>query len=543
MRLSDLGNGRFRNPVLFADYSDPDVIRVGDTFYMTASSFNYTPGLPILISKDLVNWEIVNYALDNIKEERYDIPRHSEGVWAPAIRFHDDMFYIYYGMPDEGYYVVRTKDPLGKWDEPVCVLPGKGLIDPCPFWDDDGKVYIVHGYAKSRIGFKSILGIFEMSPDGLKAISEDHFIFDGNDPKHPAVTIEGPKIYKRDGYYYIWAPAGGVRPGYQVVLRSRDIHGPYEIRTVLDQGGSVINGPHQGALVDTEDGKEYFLHFQDRGLYGRICHLQPVSWKDEWPVVGDDKTGTGCGEPVYEMDIPVKRDAGYERTYLSSSDDFEGGKYGLMWQWLGNHNSSFYGKTDKENGLRLYALNLSKDSEPVIWKSSNVLTQKIIYPLFDCDISFSISGLKDGDRAGVCMTGGQYITAYVERTNGDLELKIAKSFGGDSDKKEEVLSSFALKDVLQDPEDISIRMRFGYDEEVSGVDLYYQDVNVPYGGKNPHLSMELVLPDGSLKDLSVNFEPLDHTWVGAKIGIFALSKNAGKDPGFADFHYVTVNEL
>ena len=543
MRLSDLGNGRFRNPVLFADYSDPDVIRVGDTFYMTASSFNYTPGLPILTSKDLVNWELVNYALDNIKEERYDIPRHSDGVWAPAIRFHDDMFYIYYGMPDEGYYVVRTKDPLGKWDEPVCVLEGKGLIDPCPFWDDDGKAYIVHGYAKSRIGFKSILGIFELSPDGLKAISEDHFIFDGNDPKHPAVTIEGPKIYKRDGYYYIWAPAGGVRPGYQVVLRSRDIHGPYEIRTVLDQGGSVINGPHQGGLVDTEDGKEYFLHFQDRGLYGRICHLQPVSWKDEWPVVGDDKTGTGCGEPVYEMDIPVKRDAGYERTYLSSSDNFEGGKYGLMWQWLGNHNSSFYGKTDKENGLRLYALNLSKEKEPVIWKSANVLTQKIIYPLFDCDISFSISGLKDGDRAGVCMTGGQYITAYVERTNGDLELKVAKSVGGDSDKKEEVLSSFALKDVLQDPEDISIRMRFGYDEEVNGVDLYYQDVNVPYGGKNPHLSMELVLPDGGLKDLSVNFEPLDHTWVGAKIGIFALSKNVAKDPGFADFHYVTVNEL
>ncbi|MBE5828145.1 MAG: glycosyl hydrolase 43 family protein [Butyrivibrio sp.] len=543
MRLSDLGNGRFRNPVLFADYSDPDVIRVVDTFYMTASSFNYTPGLPILTSKDLVNWELVNYALDNIKEERYDIPRHSEGVWAPAIRFHDDMFYIYYGMPDEGYYVVRTKDPLGKWDEPVCVLEGKGLIDPCPFWDDDGKAYIVHGYAKSRIGFKSILGIFEMSPDGLKAVSEDHFIFDGNDPKHPAVTIEGPKIYKRDGYYYIWAPAGGVRPGYQVVLRSRDIHGPYEIRTVLDQGRSVINGPHQGGLVDTEDGKEYFLHFQDRGLYGRICHLQPVSWKDEWPVVGDDKTGTGCGEPVYEMDIPVKRDAGYERTYLSSSDDFEGGKYGLMWQWLGNHNSSFYGKTDKENGLRLYALNLSKEKEPVIWKSANVLTQKIIYPLFDCDISFRVLNLKDGDRAGVCMTGGQYITAYVERTNGDLELKVAKSVGGDGDKKEEVFSSFLLKEVIKDPEDISIRMRFGYDEEVSGVDLYYQDVNVPYSGKNPHLSMYLILPDGGLKDLSVNFEPLDHTWVGAKIGIFALSKNVAKDPGFADFHYVTVNEL
>ncbi len=543
MRFSDLGNGRFRNPVLFADYSDPDVIRVGDTFYLTASSFNYTPGLPILTSKDLVNWELVNYALDNIKESRYDIPRHSEGVWAPAIRFHDGMFYIYYGMPDEGYYVVRTKDPLSKWEEPVCILPGKGLIDPCPFWDEDGKAYVVHGYAKSRIGFKSILGIFEMSPDGLHAISEDHFIFDGNDPDHPAVTIEGPKIYKSHGYYYIWAPAGGVRPGYQVVLRSRNIRGPYEIKTVMDQGGSVINGPHQGGLVDTEDGKEYFLHFQDRGLYGRIYHLQPVSWHDGWPVVGLDKSGSGCGEPVYEMDIPVKRTPGYERTYLSASDDFEGGNYGLQWQWLGNHKSSFNGKTDKEKGLRLYALNPAREEKVVIWKSANVLTQKLIYPIFTSDISFDVSGLKDGDRAGVCMTGGQYVTAYVEKENGGLTLKVAKSKGGDSDKTEEILGSFNLKDILDSSTEINIRMRFGYDEEVKDVDLYYQDVNVPYCGKNPHLSMELVLQDGKTKDLEVNFEPLDHTWVGAKIGIFALSTIDCKDPGFADFNYVTVKEL
>ena len=113
MTYSDTGNGRFRNPVLFADYSDPDVIRVGDTFYLTASSFNYTPGLPILVSKDLVTWQLKGYALENIGEERYKIPRHSEGVWAPAIRFHEGLFYIYYGMPDEGLYVVRARDPLG----------------------------------------------------------------------------------------------------------------------------------------------------------------------------------------------------------------------------------------------------------------------------------------------------------------------------------------------------------------------------------------------------------------------------------------------
>ena len=180
---SDLMDGNFRNPILFADYSDPDVIRVGDTYYLTASSFHYTPGLPILISKDLINWKLVNYALDRVCEapgvgrphedseaieKRFQKPCHSEGVWAPTIRYHEGMFFIFYGMPDEGIYMVRAKDPLGKWEEPVCLLPGKGLIDSCPFWDEDGRAYIVHAYAKSRIGFKSILGIFEMSPDGTQ---------------------------------------------------------------------------------------------------------------------------------------------------------------------------------------------------------------------------------------------------------------------------------------------------------------------------------------------------------------------------------------
>ena len=357
---SDLGN-KFRNPVLFADYSDPDVIRVEDTFFMTASSFNYTPGLPILVSKDLVNWSLVNYALENIGQERFMIPRHSEGVWAPAIRFHEGMFYIYYGMPDEGYYVVRTKDPLGEWERPQLVLEGKGLIDPCPFWDDDGRAYIIHGYAKSRIGFKSILGIFEISPDGLKSMSEDHFVFDGNDPEHPAVTIEGPKVYKRNGYYYIFAPAGGVREGYQVVLRSKDIYGPYEIKKVMEQGNTVINGPHQGGLVDTPVGEEFFLHFQDRGLYGRICHLQPVTWNDDnWPVIGIDPDENGVGKPAFELDKPVMIKE--EPMYLEASDDFTFGEPGLMWQWMGDHEESFYGEVTDEDGsftdgLRLFCLN------------------------------------------------------------------------------------------------------------------------------------------------------------------------------------------
>ncbi len=548
---SDLGN-KFRNPVLFADYSDPDVIRVGDTFYMTASSFNYTPGLPILVSKDLVNWRLVNYALKNIGQERFKIPRHSEGVWAPAIRFHEGMFYIYYGMPDEGYYVVRTKDPLGEWEEPVLVLEGKGLIDPCPFWDEDGRAYIIHGYAKSRIGFKSILGIFEMSPDGLKAISEDHFVFDGNDPSHPAVTIEGPKVYKRDGFYYILAPAGGVREGYQVALRSKDIHGPYEIKTVMGQGSTVINGPHQGGLVDTPDGKEYFLHFQDRGLYGRICHLQPVYWNGGWPVIGINPDINGVGEPAFELDKPVITSE--EPVYLEGSDDFKDGKPNLSWQWMGDHDDSFYGSVTDEtgaerDGLRLFCQNPSHDDMPVLWRSSNVLTQKLIYPSFRAEALMDASGLLPGERAGICMTGGQYVAAFIEKDEtGKYYVKTIHSEGDDAHKSEAVDFSELFESYVKDSglslenalKSINWIMTF------TGGDTYFQ--NVTHGSDEADMKLKVYLSFEKTKDimidLGIDYTPSDHTWVGAKLGLFALSLGSNnKECGHADFKSFTLEEL
>jgi hypothetical protein len=630
MKYNDLENGKYRNPILFADYSDPDVIRVGDTFYMTASSFNYTPGLPILVSKDLVNWKLVNYALENIGQERYRIPRHSEGVWAPAIRYHEGMFYIYYGMPDEGFYVVRSKDPLGKWEEPVCILEGKGLIDSCPFWDEDGRAYVIHGYAKSRIGFKSILGIFEMSPDGLKAISEDHFIFDGNDPAHPALTIEGPKVYKRNGFYYIWAPAGGVRQGYQVVLRSRDIRGPYEIKTVMEQGDTIINGPHQGGLVDTINGDEWFIHFQDRGLYGRICHLQPVSWRGDWPVVGSPKNAKAdhektdliddnisVGEPVYEWNMPncevlndsdlnsyfpdfgeceiyelpdnifcknelsdfqeheAKGNFGHEAAGVRASDRFINGEIGLCWQWMGDHDESFAGQVrDSEgniqDGLRLFCQNPSGDEQPTIWRSANVLTQKLVYPVFEAKAELDATGLKDGDRAGVVMTGGQYVTAFIERRDDDYFICVANSQGPDDKKDENRISSFSIatidsiRDMNQIVGELYFRLRFTYENRsFDSQQLYFQDVNSPMFGENPCLTIELGIKDANgniqYKDLGVNFTPSDHTWVGAKLGIYALGSGrpntgfseAGKDCsdhsnaqcGYVDLRSIEVREL
>ncbi|HPH47090.1 MAG TPA: glycoside hydrolase 43 family protein, partial [Chryseolinea sp.] len=286
--VSDLGNGSYKNPILHADYSDPDAIRVGDDFYMTASSFDAVPGLPILHSKDLVNWKIIGHALKRQPPfEHFEETQHGNGVWAPSIRYHNDEFYIYYPDPDFGIYVTKAKKVEGPWSEPLLIESGKGLIDPCPLFDGD-KNYLVFAYAGSRAGIKSVIAIKQLNDAGDKTIDEGRIVYDGHqlDP-----TIEGPKFYKRNGYYYIFAPAGGVSTGWQLVLRSKNIYGPYERKVVMDQGKSSINGPHQGAWVDTSTGEDWFIHFQDKEAYGRVVHLQPMKWVNDWPVIGVDKDG------------------------------------------------------------------------------------------------------------------------------------------------------------------------------------------------------------------------------------------------------------
>ena len=232
---------KYNNPVLHLDYSDPDVCRVGKDYWMTASSFNCFPGLPILHSTDLVNWELVGSALAAYP---YDLAP-GEGVWAPAIRYNKGWFYIFVGDPDHGVFMVRSKDPAGRWEEPVWVTREKGFIDPCPFWDNDGKAYLSHAAAGSRAGLKSVVFVAPMSSDGTRLLGPSRIVYDGH---RTQPTIEGTKFYKRKGYYYIFAPAGGVSTGWQAVLRSKEPFGPYEERIVMAQGGSCINGPHQGGM-------------------------------------------------------------------------------------------------------------------------------------------------------------------------------------------------------------------------------------------------------------------------------------------------------
>ncbi len=412
---ADAGEGRYRNPIIYEDYSDPDVCRCGDAYYMTASSFSFVPGLPILKSYDLVHWKLVNYALRKIPEFRYREPLHGCGVWAPAIRFFNETCYIVFPMPDEGLYMIRAKDPEGEWSEPVKLYDGAGLIDPCPFFDDDGRVYLVNGVAKSRIGYKSVLMMSELLPDLTGIIQGPVKIYDGTEDGN--VTIEGPKLYKRKGFYYIFAPAGGVKTGWQVVLRSRNLFGGWEPHISLRQGSTGVNGPHQGALIADGAGQDYFLHFQDVFAAGRITHLQPVSWvKDgegEWPVIGRPIPGEdACGEPVLTAAMPCplpgeegKKSVAAREKNENNVNAYNGVNPPLPWQWNCNPKEEWL-SVPAAGLIRLRSVPAPKE-RPLI-DIRNLFLRRVSAPELSFSAVLDLEGLADGGYAGICLSGMTY---------------------------------------------------------------------------------------------------------------------------------------
>ena len=532
MWKSDLENGKYRNPVLYADYSDPDAIRVGEDYYMVASSFSNAPGLPLLHSKDLVNWKVVNYCIDRIPEFRYRNPIHGCGVWAPSIRYHEGIYYVCFPMPDEGIYMTTATDPLGKWSEPVNIRPGAGWIDPCPFWDDDGRAYLVAGVAKSRIGYKSVLHMVEMQPDGMGLIGEEKVIFDGN--TNDQVTIEGPKMYKRNGWYYVFAPAGGVKTGWQTVLRARNPFGPYEYRVVMRQGDSPVNGPHQGAWVDTVTGQDFFLHFQDVYAAGRIIHLQPMHWENDWPVIGVNKDGNQYGEPVMEYDKP---DIGKSREELAdsdkfpvcepdTSDDFSSDTLGLQWQWNANFDQNWYSL--RKPGLTLNAV-LTTPLRP-FGDTRNILLQKWPAPEFSCVTKLNISDIKDGDTAGYISLGMNYSAFIFEKCDGKLtayHVKGFQDFDCDSAYTEEQKEKVQVEGLEDNTENVYVR----YTVKRTGTMDHYELGLPVLGAPIEETTIEVSL-DGKKYTNPLTIPAKAGRWVGMKNGMFIRHNNRVKsEPG------------
>ena len=508
--VSDNGNGTYKNPVLNADYSDPDAIRVGDDYYLVSSSFNHIPGLPILQSRDLVNWRIIGHALTvQPPEEHFSTVRHGGGVWAPSIRFHQGEFYIFYPDPDFGIYMTKARRPEGPWSAPHLVQSGKGLIDPCPFWDTDGRAWLAYAYAGSRAGIKSVIVMRPMSPDASRFLGPPVMVYDGHalDP-----TIEGPKIYKRNGWYYIFAPGGGVSTGWQTILRSRNILGPYERKVALAQGKTNVNGPHQGAWVDTRNGEDWFLHFQDKGAYGRVVHLQPMRWNNDWPVIGEDADGDGTGSPV-TMHRKPRVAVSVSINTPADSDEFDRPVMGLQWQWQANPKEGWAFPT-QGGTLRMFSV-FQPDSIRSLWNTPNILAQKTPADSFSARVKFRFTPRHVGERFGLVLFGTAYADVSIVNTSDGLVVECrenAKAEKGGSDK---TLFAFPVKGS-----DFSLYLRM-----------------IP-GGK---YKLGYGLSDEAATWFDQVFTAQPGKWVGARLGLYMLRNNITNDAGYADVDYFRMS--
>ncbi len=504
--IPDQGDGTFRNPIIFADYSDPDVIRVGDDFYMTASSFNCMPGLPVLHSKDLVNWTLIGHVFQNYPLKEFDSPQHGNGVWAPSLRHRNGEFYVYFAEPDNGVFMSKAKNPAGPWEALLRVREAKGWIDPCPFWDDDGNAYLIHAWAKSRAGINSILTICRMSADGTQLLDDGKMVFDGHQ-NHP--IIEGPKLYKRNGYYYIFAPAGGVVTGWQTVLRSRNVFGPYDDRIVLAHGKSEINGPHQGGWVETQTGEHWFIHFQDRGAYGRIVHLQPVTWVNDWPVIGTDPDSDGKGEPV---SAGKKPDVGRNHPIAvpQTSDEFDSPKLGLQWQWHANFQAEWFSLAARPGWLRLISVPMP-DRTVNLWPVPNFVLQKLPAAEFTLTTKLNFGQLAAGDKTGLIMMGLDYSYLAVEQTATGCRLIKATCNDAPTGGKEIEEETIPYAGDI-----VFLRVKVGR-------------------GAVCHFSYSSNAKE--FASVGKPFNARQGDWIGAKTGLFCLSASRTGKAGHADFDW------
>ncbi len=509
------GNGTYKNPILHADYSDPDAIRVGNDYYMTASSFNCMPGLPILHSKDLVNWRLINHALPKLEPESiYNVPQHGKGVWAPSIAYYNNTYYIYYPDPDYGIFMIRAKDPAGVWSKPVLVLPGKGIIDPATLKNDNGQLYLAVSWAGSRAGINSLLTIYKLNAAGTQTIDEGKHVYDGHGIDH---TVEGPKLYKRNGYYYIFAPAGGVATGWQLVLRARNIYGPYERKVVMDQGTTPVNGPHQGAWVQTPAGESWFLHFQDKGAYGRVVHLQPMQWKNDWPVIGVDKDGDGKGEPVLTYKKPAVA-KNFPVAAPAESDEFNTDTPGLQWQWQANPKIQWSALLRGTGYLRLFAF--PSDTGKNLATVPNLLLQKFPAPAFTATTKLTWTvewDIWQQKKAGLLIMGTDY--AYLSISKNEKGFYVSQVTCKDAlnGKTEEVIEQQPVKDAtvylrvqLRAPD---AQCTFSYSEDGE----HYKPIGKPFTAQ-------------------------PGKWMGGKVGLFSTATPGVRIGGYADVDWFRVTQ-
>ncbi|MCD8294513.1 MAG: glycoside hydrolase 43 family protein [Clostridia bacterium] len=487
---------KYVNPVIFSDCPDPDAIRVGEDFYMVCSSFDAVPGIPLYHSRNLVEWELINHILLSIPFEDYS----GGGAAAPAIRFHNGTYYCLITFPEEGIFVSETTDPYGKWSLLRPLVKGVGLRAPSPLWYG-GKCYIAFTFDRTKTNSSSQIAIFE-ADDTLKTAAKNFsIIFNGKDT---APLADNPKLYRHRDMFYILAPAGGTRSGWQLALRSKNILGPYESKVIMMEGETDINGPCNGALVDSDgfSGKWYFLHSRDMGAYGKAVYLEPVSWLNGWPICGEPMGDNMPGTPVEEGDFPVDIATDAHTEY---SDDFKGKTLSPIWELSENPQPDWY---MLKQGLRANCVYHESENLAGI---RNLIMQKVTFANFAVKVKCKLSLSEEGDEAGFAVYGDYYAYICVTRIDGQNMLIIRE--GSENGEKDETL---AKSDPFDDPYiTFQLSAKKGYPDMLN--------FRFTFGGKA----------------FTKKFSASRFGVKGARLGVYARSTTENS-PGFATFKFFRV---
>lgn len=421
----DQGDGTYRNPILNADYPDVDIEKHGDSYYMITSTVHYAPGMTILESRDLVNWTIIGHVFDKLTwrpDYNHDaMSGYSFAVWAGDLAYNDGKWYCYFIDTRSGLYVSWAEDIHGPWSEPVEMLAKTRWTDPAVYWDHETEqAWLVcnFGADPNRPGAGNRIRMFRMSWDGLRLLDEGQDIYHGP-------GAEAAKIYKIDGAYYIFLVEWIDNDRQQFVLRGPSALGPFEKKLLLVRHPKLDRSTCQGALVPAPDGSWWYTHqlvqhrstgpdgrpgpSTDKSYEGRSQWLIPVRWEDGWPLLGEDATGDGIGNTVFEHRKPI---AGFPIAAPQTSDEFSEGALEPQWQWNHNPRDGRWSLTERPGWLRLKA-NLPVNGGG-FWNASNTISQRIMGKGAGmATAKIDVSKMRTGQQAGLCHHSGQFVLLGV----------------------------------------------------------------------------------------------------------------------------------
>lgn len=490
---SDNGNGTYTNPVIHAEFPDPDVIKVGDVYYMVSTTMHFFPGATLLKSYDLVNWEFCSNPLQMIEaSDAYNLVngqnRYARGQWATSIRYNNGKFYLLFTTLDEGGYLLTATDPEGSWD--IKKL-SQGYYDPGLLFDDNGKIYVVHGIGT--------LTMTELNQD-FEKVGEQQ-VFRGELQE----GLEGSHLYKINGYYYIYATYGGLSP-LQVALRSTNIYGPYEEKVVLANDDNI----HQGALIQTQSGEWWTMLFYDKMPYGRMPNLQPITWENNWPMIGAKENGVYKSVKTYQK---PNVGANHAITALTTNDNFRDYKLGLQWGWNHNADHSKWSLLDRPGFLRLKTASVVNE----LTDARNTLTQRIFGYQSETTPSYAtiklhVNNMAEGDVAG--LTAFTLPDTYIGvKKEGGVKKLFVKTDNSEKTGATVTNDSVYLRVVTQ----------FKFNESNKGR-FYYSFDNVTYTPLAPEFELKY----------SYDF------FVAPRFGIFNYATQSLG--GYADIDWFTTEE-